>query len=854
MRRDDATCTRPRWRAGAAACIALVCIAVRVPAAVAATDRLPDLIVRPELLQVTDIDRTTMPGRELLRLTAGAANIGTGPLEVRGGALLSPTTSEVMQRLYRSDGTWFDRLAGAFTYHPEHGHVHFDDWMIFRLREAPGEGAIGGVVAEGGKVSFCLLDGVVYDPTLPFFTPREAYAMCGFEVQGISPGWGDTYAWWLPDQWIDITGLADGDYWLEVEVDPANRLIEEDDSNNVARVPIRLRPPEAVPDRYEENDTFDAVAAREESGSDSPNLGRIDSRRRIETLSLEDEQDLFAFRFEAPVRPGAVVRVDSPWSAGDLDLELYDADRMPIAVSQGPSNDERIALDGLAAQGYFVRVFSRAGSNPEYALTIDQGAERCPTGPGGTIEDADSDGVADGCDNCPGLSNPGQADANRDGAGDACQPDLTLRGIVQDGGDRLEVRATARDPLGHALSGRLAISGPWRRPLEIHDILDAPDCGLAFRPDAGARGGIGFVYASTGEPYLFDVDSVMDCDDGTADYQIAAGACPQTLTGFDTVLALAGLVLPAPVCLRRTGVYAGGSTILIDAIDPHLLRASLDTWTDRLLDLPFEEALPRAVPLASMAGGSTYDLILEITNGITPPIDVRASFVYSGERVLVINTPPSAALTAPSVVECDRPGGGAVTLDAGGSTDPDSATGAADDRVRFEWFEAIGGPDEHFLGSGRRLDAILPLGAHRLAVRVTDSAGESDVAEAVVTIRDSVAPVLRLTARPATLWPPDHRLVPVGVLWQAEDRCDPFVRVRLESVTSSDPDDAPGAGDGSTIDDVQDALPGEPDASVLLRAERSGKGPGRSYTLGYSAVDASGNVGSAAAVVPVERP
>jgi hypothetical protein len=825
-----------------------------VPAAVAAPDRLPDLIVRPELLRVTDIDRATMPGRELLRLTAGAANIGTGPLEVRGGVLLSPTTSEVMQRIYRTDGTWFDRLAGAFTYHPEHGHVHFDDWMTFRLRRAPGDGAIGDVVAEGEKVSFCLLDGVVYDPTGPFFAPREAYALCGFEVQGISPGWGDTYASWLPDQWIDITGLPDGDYWLEVEVDPENRLIEEDESNNVARVPIRLRPPEALPDRYEENDSFDVVAAREEAGPDSPNLGPIESPRRLEALSLEDEQDLFAFRLQAPVRPGAFVRIESPWSTGDLDLALYDADRRPIAASQGPSNDERITLDGLGAQEYFVRVSSRAGSNPEYALTIDPGAESCPTGPGGAIEDADFDGLADVCDNCPGIANPDQADANRDGAGDACQPDLTLRGIVQDGGDRLEVRATARDPLGHALSGRLAISGPWRRRLEIHDALEAQDCGLAFQPDGTAGEGIGFANLSTGEPYLFDVDSVLHCGDGVADYQIAAGACPQSMTSFGTVLALADLALPAPICLRRAGTYTGGRTILIDSIDPQWLRGSLDTWTERLLDLAFEGALPREIPLASMADGSTYDLALEITNGTTPPVDVRTSFVYSGERVLLINTPPSAALTAPAVVECDRPAAGAVTLDASGSIDPDVASGSTDDRDRFEWFEALGGPDERFLGGGPRLDAILSLGTHRLAVRVTDAAGESDIAEAVVTIRDSVAPILRLTASPATLWPPDHRLVPVGVEWEAEDRCDPFVRVRLESVKSSEPDDAPGAGDGHTIDDVRDALLGEPDASVWLRAERSGDGPGRTYTLGYAVIDASGNVGAAAAVVQVKRP
>lgn len=38
----------------------------------------------------------------------------------------------------------------------------------------------------------------------------------------------------------------------------------------------------------------------------------------------------------------------------------------------------------------------------------------------GTLADADSDGVPDGCDNCPSVSNASQADADADGAGDGC--------------------------------------------------------------------------------------------------------------------------------------------------------------------------------------------------------------------------------------------------------------------------------------------------------------------------------------------------------------------------------------------------------------------------------------------------
>jgi len=81
------------------------------------------------------------------------------------------------------------------------------------------------------------------------------------------------------------------------------------------------------------------------------------------------------------------------------------------------------------------------------------------------------------------------------------------------------------------------------------------------------------------------------------------------------------------------------------------------------------------------------------------------------------------------------------------------------------------------------------------------------------------------------------------------DRCDPAVSFRLVSVTSNEPDN--GLGDGDTAGDVQDAAPGTPDTSFLLRAERSGRGGGRIYTVVYGASDGSGNSSLATAYVSV---
>jgi hypothetical protein len=58
--------------------------------------------------------------------------------------------------------------------------------------------------------------------------------------QGVSPGWADVYVASLPCQWIDITGVPNGVYTLEVGAD-TNGLVDQDDVlPDVARVRVRI--------------------------------------------------------------------------------------------------------------------------------------------------------------------------------------------------------------------------------------------------------------------------------------------------------------------------------------------------------------------------------------------------------------------------------------------------------------------------------------------------------------------------------------------------------------------------------------------------------------------------------------
>lgn len=43
--------------------------------------------------------------------------------------------------------------------------------------------------------------------------------------QGMSVGWADVYNWFPPGQYVEVTGVPDGDYILDTTVDPTDRLI-----------------------------------------------------------------------------------------------------------------------------------------------------------------------------------------------------------------------------------------------------------------------------------------------------------------------------------------------------------------------------------------------------------------------------------------------------------------------------------------------------------------------------------------------------------------------------------------------------------------------------------------------------
>jgi hypothetical protein len=84
-------------------------------------------------------------------------------------------------------------------------------------------------------------------------------------------------------------------------------------------------------------------------------------------------------------------------------------------------------------------------------------------------------------------------------------------------------------------------------------------------------------------------------------------------------------------------------------------------------------------------------------------------------------------------------------------------------------------------------------------------------------------------ARPALLWPPNHKLINVGVVGVTG-----ATSMTIASITQDEP--VNGVGDGDTSPDGF----GVGTSSLNLRAERSGLGNGRVYAVAFTASDGQG--------------
>jgi lysyl oxidase len=212
-----------------------------------------------ETLGLTNDPPTPGQGpRKCLRWDQGEFNIGAGPLELHNYPNKGEGT-EVFQRIYRTDGSVRqEQILGAVKFSQAHGHVHYFGFQSVTLRARNADGTPGAVVQAGVDKGICMVDiksgwfgtskgqpssysvpgtctsASRQDPNDPTY-PNESF----FQM-GISPGWADIYLWFIADQYIDITGLADGQYVIVVQQNLSHGVIEADYANNTASACVEI--------------------------------------------------------------------------------------------------------------------------------------------------------------------------------------------------------------------------------------------------------------------------------------------------------------------------------------------------------------------------------------------------------------------------------------------------------------------------------------------------------------------------------------------------------------------------------------------------------------------------------------
>lgn len=177
-----------------------------------------------------------------LRLTNEYTNVGQGPFHLRG-TTVGDETHAIQHLLDAQRNTVHEENVSQFEWHPAHSHWHIDDVSRYALLKGSPEGP---VVAEATKVTFCMIDLAHRYPSMRNSPSSGRYFGCNNEFQGLSVGWSDIYSAGLPDQWVVVTGLPRGIYYLISDVNPARTFIERDGigdapyANNMAWVKLRL--------------------------------------------------------------------------------------------------------------------------------------------------------------------------------------------------------------------------------------------------------------------------------------------------------------------------------------------------------------------------------------------------------------------------------------------------------------------------------------------------------------------------------------------------------------------------------------------------------------------------------------
>jgi len=156
--------------------------------------------------------------------------------------------------------------------------------------------------------------------------------------------------------------------------------------------------------------------------------------------------------------------------------------------------------------------------------------------------------------------------------------------------------------------------------------------------------------------------------------------------------------------------------------------------------------------------------------------------------------------------------------------------------------------------------STFPLGTTVVTASAVDAAGNTATGTFKITVRDTTAPqIVKLTASPSSLWPPNHRLVPVVLTAMVTDAADPAPKTHIISVSSNEPaDEDEDERERARGDHDRDDRPPGPDwiitgdLTLKLRAEHGNRHSRRIYIITVESRDAAGNASTKTVTLAVQ--
>lgn len=294
--------------------------------------------------------------------------------------------------------------------------------------------------------------------------------------------------------------------------------------------------------------------------------------------------------------------------------------------------------------------------------------------------------------------------------------------------------------------------------------------------------------------------------------------------------------------MRDLGTLGGSESVAYDINDAGLIVGYSRLWGDIELRAVVWNLKGEISELATLGGnGAGAEAINESGQivGFSSKENYGQYFPILWNPINTeINESPVANAGPNQFLECNGPLS-KVSFNGSESFDQDGG------ELSYSW--SLNGA---IIASSPSPEVELPDGTHIITLTVTDPDGATDNDEVVIDIKDNQIPVISFILDHQNLWPPNHKMQQVISGIKVNDRCDPNVLVDIE-VKSNEM--LNGLGDGNTDEDWEVVQAPDGSYEVYVRAERSGNGSGRIYTVTMTAEDASGNVAEEKVEVQVTR-